>query len=114
MAERADIRSLGAAHAERPIAARAVQKLQLVDGDGAGLPLDLLTLARQLIELFAADLDRRVHGRKLFYGACKLPEHALQRLLCDADGVLGKRFTTRVLRVGDKTEPQTRDIFLFR
>ena len=114
VAERPDIRSLGAADAERPVGSGSVQKLQLVDDDRARLPLDLLTLPRKLIELFSANLDGGIHGRDLLDGAGKARQSRFQRLPCDADRMRLQRFAAGILCVGDKTEAQACDVFLFR
>ena len=48
--------SLGAADPNTGILPVKVQQLQLVDGDGPGLPLHLLALPGQVVELLAVDL----------------------------------------------------------
>ena len=59
----AHIGALGAQDAQEIFSfSRLLQKLQLVDGDGAALALHLLSLPGQLVEFFAADLNGGEHG----------------------------------------------------
>ena len=104
MAERAHIRPLGAAHAQKILRAAALLQLQLVNGDAAGPACDLLALAGQLVELLAVYLDGRVHRRDLLDLAEKAPQRRAHLVLRDGHGALFERFAGRILRVGHKAE----------
>ena len=114
MAERAHIRPLGAADAKNILRPLPFQQLQLVDGDAAGLPLDLFAPAGQLIELLAADFNGGIHGRDLLDGAEEALERGLHIRPRDGHKMRFEDSPARVLRVGHSAEAQARDVFLFR
>lgn len=114
VAERAHIRPLGAADAKNILRPLPFQQLQLVDGDAAGLPLDLFAPAGQLIELLAADFNGGIHGRDLLDGAEEALERGLHILPRDGHGMRFEDSPARVLRVGHNAEAKACDVFLFR
>ena len=85
----------------------------LKNGDIAGLPLYLLALSGQIIELLAVDLDGGIHGRDLRDRAGEAGEDGFQRRPVHSDGMGLQRFPGRILGVGDQPQPQTGNILLF-
>ncbi len=115
VAERADIGALGAADAELNVA-RVVptEALELVDRNAAGLSLHLTAAAGDLVELFSADLDRRIHGRQLVDLAAKACERGVQRGVGDVGIAPLQHGAGGILRVRRDAEAQPGEVFLLR
>ena len=104
VAEGADIRPLRAADAQNIVPVRLAEHGELLDRDRARLARDLAAAAGDLIELFAVDLERRIHRRHLHDIPAKLRQHRLK--LCAADRTLraAEHRAGRILRVGRQTK----------
>ena len=103
MAEGTDIGALGADAADQVIRfIHLLQRLQLVDGDRAGLTLHGLSLAGQVVELLTVDFNGGVHGRDLL----DIPQESRHGLLHIGGGnryrVGLQGLAAGILGVGDK------------
>ena len=85
-----------------------------MDGDAAGLPLDLFSLAGQLVQLLAVDFHRRIHGRNLVDLPGELGQYRFHIGPAYGDGMFLQRLAGGVLGVGDTAQTQARFIALFR
>ena len=85
-----------------------------MNGDAAGLALNLLALAGQFIKLLATNFNGGIHGRDLLDGAKELRKCGLNCLPRGSHGMRFENIPARVLRVGHSAEAQARDVFLFR
>ena len=114
MAERADVHALAAVHPDAvAIFAGLLHKLHALHPAPAGLHLDGLALARQLVEPLAAALDGGVHRRNLLDLPDELAKHRAQLILRDMHRARLDHAAGGVLGVGDRAQLHFGHVGLF-
>ena len=106
VAERADIRPLRAADAQNIVPVRLSEHGELLDRDRTRFARDLAAAAGNLVELFAVDLERRIHRRHLQDVTAKLRQHRLELRAADRTLRAAEHRAGRILRVGRETKAQ--------
>ena len=114
LAQGADIGTLGAPHPEAQTGAVKAQVCQLKNGDGSGLALHLLALSGQLVELFAVDLQSRIHGGHLENIPPEPGKDPFHISRGEVDGLFRQRGAGHVLGVRGPAQKQHSLVGLFR
>ena len=113
MAQGPDIGSFGAGNIESGLREIKIRQFQRMYGHFSGRPVDFFAFPGNLIELFPADLDRRIHRRRLHIVSQKGICRSLQLLKSNLHAAFLQHIAGHILGVCRDSQPDAGFIFFF-